>query len=75
LIEDFAYYQRSKKPELFLVIIQSARKEEINGLEKIINDLTQNYDELRTDTEPGFTFWELFPHIPPPKKENKNEIQ
>ena len=67
LIDDFSYYRNSKKLENYLIIIKSNRKEKINGIEKFIKDLTQEYDKLSTELELNFAFWEEFPYLTPPQ--------
>ncbi len=73
LTEDFAYYRNSEKPESYLIIIESERDEKVNGIEKFITNITQEYDKLGTDLELNFAFWEVVPHLPPPA--NGNEIE
>lgn len=72
LTEDYTYYRNSKKLESYLIIIESERNEKINGIEKFIMDITQEYDELETDMEINFAFWEVVPPLPPPP-ENENK--
>jgi len=74
LTEDFSYYGNSEKLESYLIIIESERNEKINGIEKFITDITQEYDKLETDLELNFAFWEVVPHLPPPPaNESENE--
>jgi hypothetical protein len=74
LTEDFAYYRNSEKLESYLVIIESERNEKIDGIEKFIKSITQEYDELETDLKLNFAFWEVVPHFPPPPA-NENESE
>ncbi len=73
LTEDFSYYRNSEKLENYLIIIESERNEKINGIEKFIIDITQEYDKLETDLKLNFVFWEVVPHLPPPVNEKENE--
>ncbi len=76
LTDDFTYYRNSEKPENFLVIIESERKGKLNGIEKFIKDLTQEYDKLGTQLELNFAFWETIRYLPPPPvNKDENEIQ
>ena len=75
LIEDFSYYKKSKIPENYLIIVESEREEEVYGIEKFIENLTQEYDKLETNLELNFAFWEAIPQLPPPTNDSENEIQ
>ena len=78
LTEDFSYYKKSKNPENYLIIIESTREEKVNGIEKFIKDVTEEYDKLESKLELNFAFWETIPHLSPPpasKKENKMQYQ
>tara|TARA_R110002051_G_scaffold69863_1_gene125656 strand:- start:2092 stop:2679 length:588 start_codon:yes stop_codon:yes gene_type:complete len=66
LTEDFSYYRNSEKLESYLIIIESERNEKINGIEKFITGITQEYDKLETKLELNFAFWEDFQRPPPP---------
>lgn len=74
LTEDFSYYRNSEKPASYLVIIESERNEKVDGIEKFIKSITQEYDELETDLKLNFAFWEVAPNFPP-RPENENEIK
>jgi len=74
LTEDFAYYRNSEKLESYLIIIESERNEKVDGIEKFIKSITQEYDELETDLKLNFAFWEVVPHFPPPPA-NENESE
>jgi len=64
LTEDFAYYRNSEKPESYLIIIESERDEKVNGIEKFITSITQEYDKFGTNLGLSFAFWEVVPHLP-----------
>ena len=72
LTEDFSYYRNSDKPQSYLIIIESERKGNVNGIEKFITNITQEYDRLETDLELNFAFWESIRYLPPPPV---NEIE
>ena len=74
LTEDFSYYRNSEKLESYLIILESERNEKLNGIEKFITAITQEYDKLETDLELNFALWEEVPHLPPsPAIENESE--
>jgi len=71
LRKDFAYYRRSNKsktPDGYLVIIESDRNGNIDGIEKFLSDLTLEYDRLKIDLELNIAFWEEAPIVPPVPK-------
>ncbi|MDE5420479.1 hypothetical protein L3049_21010 [Labilibaculum sp. DW002] len=71
LINDFSYFRTSNKseePNSYLVIIESKRNGNVNGIEKFLNELTNEFDELNTNLNLNISFWEVVPHIPPPPK-------
>ncbi|WKB79955.1 hypothetical protein [Cellulophaga omnivescoria] len=72
LTEDFSYYRNSDKPESYLIILESERKGNVDGIEKFITNITQEYDRLETDLELNFAFWESIRYLPPPPV---NEIE
>tara|TARA_R110001583_G_C5469762_1_gene392712 strand:+ start:69 stop:677 length:609 start_codon:yes stop_codon:yes gene_type:complete len=78
LTKDFSYYRnsnKSKKPDNYLVIIESERNEKVNGIEKFLTDLSQEYDKLKTEKELNISFWEVMPYTPPPPTmENEKPI-
>ena len=74
LTEDFAFYRNSEKLESYLIIIESERNEKVDGIEKFIKSITQEYDKLETDLKLNFAFWEVVPHFPPPPA-NENESE
>jgi len=77
LKNDFAYFRvidETNVIESYFVIIESNRKEKVDGIEKFLTDLTKEYDRLKTELELNISFWEVVPHIqPPPAMENEIE--
>lgn len=76
LKNDFSYYFRnsnnSGEPNSYLVIIESKRTENLDGIEEFLIDLSQEYDNLKSDRVLNISFWDLFPYVPPPKKKSIN---
>lgn len=65
LIEDFSYQRNSNSPKLFLVIVESDRKEKMDGLENFCNVLMEEHDNLKTDLALSVSFWPTVPPLPP----------
>ncbi|MCR1026813.1 hypothetical protein NQT66_18485 [Cellulophaga baltica] len=69
LKDDFSYYRNSnpvKNPESYLVIIESERQDNVDGIEDFLSKLTQEFDKLKADVELNISFWEVVPFLPPP---------
>jgi hypothetical protein len=61
LSSDFLYLN---DPKFFLVIIESEKKNNMKGIETFLIELTQEYDNMKTDLELVISFWEVVPNLP-----------
>lgn len=69
LRDDFSYYRNpnhAENPESYMVIIESERKYNLDGIEDFLNYLTQEFDKLKGDAELNISFWEVVAYMPPP---------
>jgi len=76
LKNEYAYYRTSKKsdrPESYIVIIECKRNESLNGIEEFLNNLTREFDKLKTNLELNIAFWEVVTLPPPPPAEKLKE--
>lgn len=72
LKNDFAYYQTSNKsenPDVYYTIIESERSEKTNGIENLLLNITNEFDELDTKLNLNISFWNIPPLPPPPPQE------
>ena len=77
LKDDFSCYRNSNQsdnPESYLVIIESEWRDNVDGIEDFLSNLTQEYDKLKADVELNISFWEVVPFIPPPA-ENEEQTE
>jgi hypothetical protein len=67
LIEDFSYQRNSNSPKLFLLIVESDRKEKMDGLENFLLALAKEFDKLNTNLVLNISFWPsvTVPPLPP----------
>jgi len=73
---NFAYYQTSNKsenPDVYYAIIESERSEKINGIENLLLNITNEFDELDTELNFNISFWNIPPLPPPPPKEKSEQ--
>ena len=76
LKNNFAYYQTSNKsenPDVYFAIIESERSEKTNGIENLLLNLTNEFDELDTKLNLNIAFWNIPPLPPPPPQENSEQ--
>lgn len=59
------YFLYSKDSKVFLIIIESKRKNNLKGIEKFLTELSQEYNNLNTDLELIIAFWELVSNLSP----------
>ncbi|HLS30185.1 MAG TPA: hypothetical protein VK021_04965 [Flavobacteriaceae bacterium] len=57
-------------PNLYYVIIKSEPNESLDGIENFLENLTKEFDKLKTKSNLNIAFWSIFPDIPPPPREN-----
>lgn len=72
LKNDFAYYRTSNKsenPDAYYTIIESQRNEKTNGIENLLLNITNEFDELDTKLNLNISFWNIPPLPPPPSQE------
>ena len=75
LKDDFSYYRNlnnAKNLESYLVIIESERKDNVDGIEGFLIKLTQEFDKLKPNVELNISFWEVL-HFPPPPPAMEDE--
>ncbi|WP_227478111.1 hypothetical protein [Winogradskyella immobilis] len=79
LKNDFAYFKVEDETDViksYFTIIESNRDEKVDEIEKFLTNLTQEYDNLKTELELNISFWEVVPHSPPPPEiENEQETE
>ncbi|NDV43055.1 hypothetical protein [Flagellimonas sediminis] len=78
LKNDFAYFKVEDETDViksYFMIMESNRDEKINGIENFLNELTQEYDKLKTELELNISFWEVVPYLPPSEIENDKQTE
>ncbi|EMY79851.1 hypothetical protein pgond44_14858 [Psychroflexus gondwanensis ACAM 44] len=76
LKNDFAYYHTSNKsenPDVYYTIIESERSEKTNGIENLLFNITNEFDELNSKLNLNISFWNIPPLPPPPPPQEKSE--
>jgi len=72
--ENFEYFKSSNgngMGDYYFIIIESERNEKVDGIAKIIIELTKGYNKLNTEIPLEIAFWEIPPEPPePPPYEN-----
>ncbi|MBP2833033.1 hypothetical protein J8281_12620 [Aquimarina sp. U1-2] len=68
LQNEFSYHMTSKSIrnlECYLIIIESERTENLDGIENFLEKITRDFDNLKTNLKLKIAFWEVVPPILP----------